>query len=102
MFGSVASIGDGECHNSGGRGVKGPLEDLKAFGVGNQIRKIGERSETHLRSGKAREIGVKAVKEPMNFVGVIDEPSDGVKLITQGLEGLGIFYNWFGAAFHQL
>ena len=96
-----ASIGGGERRSSGGRGLKGPLEYLKAFGFGDQIYKTRERSESHLRDGEAEEIGAEAAEELVDFVGVINGSSDVMKLVRQGLEGMGVVCNWFGAAFHQ-
>ncbi len=78
------------------------MEYLKAFGFGDQICKTGEWSESHLRGGEAEEIGVKAEEELVDFVGVINGSSDVMKLVTQGLEGMGVVCNWFGATFHQL
>ena len=42
------------------------------------------------------------MKKPVDFVGSINWATDCVKLIIQGLEGMGIGNDWTGAALHQL
>ena len=53
-------------------------------------------------SRETREIRPETMKKPVDFVGSINWATDCVKLIIQGLEGMGIGNDWTGATLHQL
>ena len=82
--------------------VKGFLEKLKDFSLGDQIGKRGQWRLSHLGGGKAGEIQTKATEEPVDFINAIDWSSNGMKLITKGLERPSIFNYRSHLTSHQL
>ena len=71
--------------------IKGILEKLKAFSLGDQIEKGGKCRLGHLGGGETGEIRTKATEEPVDFISVVDWSSNGMELITKGLERPSIF-----------
>ena len=94
----------GGCENSCGWTVivKGFLKKLKAFSLGDQIEKGGQWRLSHLGGGKAGEIQTKATEEPVDFISVVDWSSNGMELITKGLERPSIFGYRSRSTSHQL
>ena len=82
--------------------IKGFLEKLKAFNLGDQIGKGGQWRLGHLGGGETGEIRTNAMKELVDFINVVDWSSNGVELITKGLERPSIFGYRSRSTSHQL
>ena len=82
--------------------VKGFLEKLKAFNLGDQIGKGGQWHLGHLGGAETCEIRTRATEELVDFINIVDWSSNGMELITKGLERPTIFGYRSRSTSHQL
>lgn len=59
-------------------------------------------SKSHQGGGKVVEVKTEAARELVYLVNVINEATNGLKLVKWCLKGMGVFGHRFIAAFHEL